>query len=54
MREDSRIASAGQAVEGAETLPEWQLVNELVAAGLARGTRAIYRSSQGKFEHWCA
>jgi hypothetical protein len=54
MRKQGGIAKAERAKIGVERLPEWQIVNELVAASLSRHTRQIYRSSQRKFEGWCS
>jgi len=44
----------GRAKAEVERLPEWQIVNDVVAASLSRHTRQIYRSSQHKFEEWCS
>jgi site-specific recombinase XerD len=54
MRKKGGRASAERAKIGVERLPEWQIVNDLVAASLSRHTRQIYRSSQQKFEAWCS
>src|SRR5436189_4512886 len=54
MGKDNGTATEERTAVAVEALPEWQLVNDLVAAGLARGTRAIYLSSQRKFEIWCS
>ena len=47
-------AKAERSKIAVESLPEWQIVNDLVAASLSRHTRQIYGSSQHKFEAWCS
>jgi integrase len=54
MREQVGRAKGGRANIAVERLPEWQIVNDLVAASLSRHTRQIYQSSQRKFEGWCS
>ena len=54
MRKQDGRAKAQRAKVGVERLPEWQIVNDLVAASLSRHTRRIYGSSQHKFEEWCS
>jgi site-specific recombinase XerD len=54
MRNQVGRANAERPKIGVERLPEWQIVNDLVAASLSRHTRQIYRSSQHKFEAWCS
>jgi site-specific recombinase XerD len=53
VRKQGGRAKAERLKIGVERLPEWQIVNDLVAASLSRHTRQIYRSSQHKFEAWC-
>ena len=47
-------AKGGQTNVAFERLPEWQIVNDLVAASISRHTLQIYRSSQRKFQGWCS
>jgi len=54
MRKQGGGARAERARISVERLPEWQIVNDLVAASLSRHTRQIYGSSQHKFEAWCS
>jgi hypothetical protein len=54
MRKQGGRANAERPKIGVERLPEWQIVNDLVAASLSRHTRRIYGSSQHKFEEWCS
>jgi hypothetical protein len=54
MRKQVGRAKGGRANIAFERLPEWQIVNDLVATSLSRHTRQIYRSSQRKFEKWCS
>jgi hypothetical protein len=54
MWERGERAKAERSKIAVESLPEWQIVNDLVAASLSRHTRQIYRSSQHKFEDWCS
>ena len=54
MRKQGGGAKVERSKIGVERLPEWQIVNDLVAASLSRHTRRIYGSSQHKFEEWCS